>query len=145
MPMILKQGATRKTSPLMRATPKDRKRLIARERKLRRTGDWGTWERLENPYRFQPGWLGEVDHVRKNQVFSVLVRDVGTAIHLGISSLTGDRPTFHEMQRIKNDLAGENATGVEVYPPAGELVDEAEMFHLWIIFGGLPFSLYRGH
>lgn len=143
MTVLLKQGATRKTSPLMQVAAKERKRLIQRERRLRRKGDWGPWERLENPHRLRPGWLGEVDHVRKNRVFSVLVRDAQTAIHLGISSLTGDRPTFHEMQRIKNELAGEGATGVEVYPPAGELVDEAEMFHLWIV-NPLPFSLYRG-
>ncbi|GHE88575.1 hypothetical protein GCM10016455_05880 [Aliiroseovarius zhejiangensis] len=142
MTVILKQGVTKKTSPLMNVPTKERKRLIARERKIRRTGQWGEWERLENPHRFKSGWLGEVDHVRRNRVFSVLVRDVGTAIHLGISSLTGDRPSFHEMQRIKNDLAGPNATGVEVYPPQEELVDDAEMFHLWVLFAPLPFSLF---
>ncbi|EEX09596.1 conserved hypothetical protein [Ruegeria lacuscaerulensis ITI-1157] len=141
MTRYLKNGATRKTNPLMRAPAKDRKRLLERERRLRRSGEWGEWERLENPHRFQPGWLGDVDHVRKNRVFAVLVRDAGTAIHLAVSSLSGDRPTWHEMQRIKDDLAGPAATAVEVYPPHDEIVDEAEMFHLWVLFGPLPFSL----
>lgn len=139
----LKNGATKATNPLMQAPAKMRKKLVARERKLRRIGEWGEWERLENPHRFQRGWLGEVDHVRRNRVFAVLVRDVGTAIHLAISSLTGDRPSWYEMQRIKNELAGEKATAVEVYPPASEVVDEAEMFHLWVLFKPLPFSLHR--
>lgn len=140
----IKQGATRRKNPLMLASAKERKRLLQRERRLRRLGEWGEWERVENPHRFKSGWLGEVDHARRNRVFSVLVRDAGSAIHLGISSLSGDRPTWHEMQRIKNELAGPDLTAVEVYPPAEEVVDEAEMFHLWVLPVPLPFSLYRG-
>lgn len=143
MTVNLKNGASRATNPLMRAPAKDRKRLVQRERKLRRTGEWGEWERLDNPHRFGAGWLGEVDHVRRNRVFAVLVRDVGCAIHLAVSSLTGDRPTWHEMQRIKNELAGRKATTVEVYPPQDQVVDDAEMFHIWVLFQPLPFGLHR--
>lgn len=129
-------------NPALSMIPKkERETLIARERKLRRTGQWGEWERLENPHRLKPGWLGEVDHVRRNRVFAVLVRDVRFAVHLAVSSLTGDRPTWHEMQRIKSDLAGPNATGIEVYPPDAEIIDAADMFHIWIV-SDLPFSLF---
>lgn len=137
----MRVGGTRKTDPLRTVSAKDRKALLARERRLRRVGDWGEWERVENPKRFQPGWLGEVDHVRKCKVFSVLVRPVGGAIHLAVCSLSGDRPSWWEMQRIKNELAGENATAVEVYPPQDEVIDQADMYHLWVV-GDLPFSLF---
>jgi hypothetical protein len=120
---------------------KTREALLGRERRWRRSGDCGAWERLENPHRLRPGWLGEVDHVRRNKVFAVLVRDVRFAVHLAVGSLTGDRPTWHEMQRIKTDLAGPNATGMEVYPPEREIVDQADMFHIWIV-SDLPFSLF---
>ena len=79
--------------------------------------------------------------MRRNKVFSVLVRDCGCTIHLAIASLSGDRPTWHEMQRIKDDLAGAHATAVEVYPPRAEVVDQADMFHLWLV-SDLPFSLF---
>lgn len=137
----MRVGGTRKTDVLRTVPTKARKTLLARERRLRRLGDWGEWERFENPHRLQPGWLGEVDHVRRCKVFSVLVRHVEAAIHLAVSSLSGDRPTWWEMQRIKNELAGENATAVEVYPPQSEVVDEADMFHIWLV-GDLPFSLH---
>ena len=137
------RGATKKTDVLRLAPAKERKKLLETERKRRRSGEWGEWERIENPRRFGPGWLGEVDYVRKNRVFSVLVRDVGSAIHLAVSSLSGDRPTWWEMQRIKNDLAGPGATAVEVYPPQAEVVDGADMFHIWIVPYGLPFSLHK--
>ena len=132
---------TKARNPLFQVPTKDRKRLLQRERKLRRTGEWGQWDRLENPHRLKEGWLGEVDHVRRNRVFSVLVRDVGSAIHLAVSSLSSDRPSWPEMQRIKNELAGKKTTAVEVYPPEAELVDDADMYHLWVLFGSLPFSL----
>lgn len=126
--------------PLRRVPTKERKKLLESERRRRRSGDWGEWALVENPYRLGNGWLAEVDHARVNRVFSVLVRDVGTAVHLAVSSLTGTRPTWWEMQRIKNEIAGERATAVEVYPPQGEVVDGADMFHLWIV-DPLPFSL----
>jgi hypothetical protein len=47
------------------------------------------------------------------------------------------------MQRIKNEIAGDDAFGVEIYPPQGELVDEVDMFHLWIC-DPLPFGIFEG-
>lgn len=133
---------TKTRNPFFCVPAKERKAILQRERRLRRSGEWGEWERIENPHRHQsPGWLGDVDHVRKNRVFSVLVRDVGSAIHLAVSSLSGDRPTWPEMQRIKDELAGPKATAVEVYPPADEVVDGADMYHIWVLFQPLPFSL----
>jgi hypothetical protein len=62
--------------------------------------------------------------------------------HLMISSLTGDRPTWWEAQRIKNEIAGQNATAVEVYPPQSEVVDDADAYHLWVLPTSLGFSLH---
>jgi hypothetical protein len=53
--------------------------------------------------------------------------------HLAVSSLSGVRPTFHEMQRIKNELLGPEIIAVEIYPMQDDLVDAADMFHLWVI------------
>lgn len=41
-------------------------------------------------------------------------------------------PTWAEMQRIKNELVGEDRVGVEVFPKASEVVDEADLYHLWL-------------
>lgn len=61
--------------------------------------------------------------------------------HLAIASLSGERPTWWEMQRIKDELAGPDAMAVEVYPPAAEVVDEADMFHIWVLPQPLTFGL----
>lgn len=118
--------------------------LLAREARLRKSGQWGAWETLtfSEPVDFGP--IGIFRKAHRCVVFSVLDRmDFSGARHLAVSSLSGIRPTWHEMQRMKNELAGEDATAVEVYPPQRELVDGADMFHLWVLPGPLPFSLSR--
>jgi hypothetical protein len=77
-------------------------------------------------------------------VFSVLDRTLENSVrHLAVSSLSGIRPAWHEMQRIKDELAGCDKTAVEVYPPAAEIIDQADMFHIWVLPGALPFSLHH--
>jgi len=131
-----------------------RKKLLAEEAMRRKSGDWGPWGTMERDefkdFRSyvtggQGGWLAEIQEVRRNKVFSVLVRPDGEsgALHLAIGSLSGIRPTWHEMQRIKDELLGETVSGIEVYPPKAEIVDGADMFHLWCFNTPLPVSLWR--
>ncbi len=118
------------------------KRLLEAEAARRRTGAWGGWEivRFAEPQSF--GHVGTFSVAHKNGVFSVLDRmDISGARHLAISSLSGIRPTWPEAQRIKNELAGAEATAIEVYPPQSEVIDQADMYHLWVLPGRLPFSL----
>lgn len=121
------------------------KRLLAAEAVRRRTGDWGAWETLSfnsEPWDFDH--VGVFPRAHRNRVFCVLDRmDFSGARHLAISSLSGIRPTWPEAQRIKNELAGAEATAVEVYPPENEVIDQADMYHLWVLPGRLPFSLAR--
>jgi hypothetical protein len=123
----------------------DRLKYLDLERRRRKSGDWGAWETLEFPdgVLSARGWLNQVRQVRKNKVFSVLIRPHEHGVHLAVSSLSGIRPTWHEMQRIKNDVFGAEATAVEIYPPQSQLVDEADMFHIWSV-DPLPFTLFVG-
>lgn len=56
-------------------------------------------------------------------------------------SLSQERPTWWEMQRIKCDLSGKQSTAVEVYPPSDQVVDGADMFHIWVLPEPLSFGL----
>jgi hypothetical protein len=123
---------------------RDRDDLLKREARLRKTGQWGDWETLRFARPADFGNIGVFRKAHKCAVFSVLDRmDFSGARHLAVASLSGIRPTFHEMQRIKNEIAGKDATAVEVYPPQPEMVDGADMYHLWVLPGPLPFSLSR--
>lgn len=125
--------------------PKERQRLLALERKFRASGDWGTWETIHlHPGQGGSGWAGACHQCRRNRVFAVLIRlDASGVVHLAVSSLSGIRPSWPEMQRIKDEIAGPDATAIEVYPPKAEVVDEADMFHIWVLRGKLPFGLHR--
>jgi hypothetical protein len=120
-----------------------RRSLLAAEERRRQTGNWGTWERIDMPDGAPlGGWGREVRAVAKNQVFAVLLRPLPCGnVHAAVSSLSGKRPTWHEMQRIKSEIFGKEATAVEIYPPDSQIVDEADMFHIWSV-DPLPFSIW---
>ncbi|MFG1364707.1 DUF7694 domain-containing protein [Xanthobacter versatilis] len=129
---------------------RERRATISDEARRRRSGDWGSWEKLHLPEGVPGGrgWTREVRAACRNGVFSVLVREVDNGdgncvIHLAITSLSQTRPTWWEAQRIKNEICGPEATAIEVYPPQSEVVDGADMYHLWALPGRLPFGLWR--
>lgn len=144
-------------NPVLQTLPRHARRAVLdKEGSRRRSGQWPPWSKL-SPLDLagfkltytQPGnWVRECHAVFLNDVFSVFVRNVpvgnGNVLHLAITSMSGDRPTFHEMMRIKNEMTGPDKTGVEVYPPEAEVVDGADMYHLWVLPGDLPFSLWKG-
>ena len=123
----------------------ERRRLLALEASRRKSGAWPPWETLAIPRGAAGrGWAADFETVHRNWVFSVLDRTLECGVrHLAVSSLSGIRPSWVEMQRIKDELAGTDSTAVEVYPPRAEVVDEADMFHIWVLTGPLPFSLAR--
>jgi hypothetical protein len=113
-----------------------------------KAGNWGAWNLKTFPKgsvsRNPRGWAYQFEICHVNDVFSVLDRTLPNGVrHLGISSLSGIRPTWPEMQRIKDEIAGVGATAVEVYPPQQEIVDQADMFHIWVLPEPLSFTLYE--
>ena len=131
------------------------KKHIKEETARRKSGDWGPWETVKllngipqdymgfQLFKSAPGgWCKEIRFAHRNKVFAVLRRHTEGALHLAITSISHVRPTWWEMQRIKNELAAPEATGVEIYPPQDEVVDNTEVFHLWII-GPVPFTIFE--
>ena len=129
---------------VMTVSRKERRILLRAEERRRASGDWGAWKTATLPNGTGGrGWNRQVRQIHRNAVFAVLSRPPPDGhTHLAISSLSGLRPSWWEAQRIKNEIAGEGATAVEVYPPQAEVVDGADMYHLWVLPSGLPFSLY---
>lgn len=121
----------------------ERRLLLRREEQSRKTGAWGEWETLTFlPGSAGKGWAADFTTAHRNRVFSVLDRTLPNGVrHLAVSSLTQVRPSWWEMQRIKNEIAGNERTAVEVYPPQGDVVDGADMFHIWVLPMSLDFGL----
>lgn len=75
---------------------------------------------------------------------STVATEIGEVLHLWIRRHDGEMPrAWSDLQRIKNAIAGESCTAVEVFPPQSELVDSANMAHLWVYPPGwvMPFRL----
>ena len=53
----------------------------------------------------------------------------------------GDGITWDALQQIKNELLGEDVLAVEIYPASHDVVNEANIRHLWAIPRGMLPSL----
>lgn len=110
---------------------------------------WGEWEERKPskeeaaPFGLSPDfcYLNNRYHV---QVYMVqtewgMMAQMTIGRHGDLAPITWD-----ELQRIKDELAGEDETAVEVYPAAENLVNKANLRHLWILPDGfaLPFGLH---
>ncbi|MBO3760400.1 hypothetical protein [Ciceribacter sp. L1K22] len=134
----------------MTETRRQRRMALAFERRGL-TGKWGTWQRFDVPPGAVGGngWTREVTEAWRNDLYVVLVRpfvdDNGANVtHLSIRTFSNLEPPWRDLQRIKNELCGSELTGVQVMPPTSELVDGADLYHMWVFATPLPFSIGRG-
>lgn len=95
------------------------------------------------------GWFGELDRVyTQNNNYVVMVRDVSTAWgkvqHACMRNAASTDIPWAEKQRIKNEIFGPEAQAIEVFPKESLLVDEANMYHLWVLADDfkIPFGLH---
>ncbi len=110
---------------------------------------WQAFERVpesEKPELFarQRERVGDLLTVWKNNLYSVQVyrRAYGSAeeaLHLAVrrhdeSAVQG----WDDLQRIKNELAGGHRVAIEIYPDEAELMNQANMRHLFVLPDGAP-------
>lgn len=78
--------------------------------------------------------LGVIDHL--------MIRSI---VGLGVLNGSGKEPSWQELQRIKNELMGPDREAVQCYPRAADVIDQADMYHLFVLPLGwpLPFGLHR--
>lgn len=112
------------------------------------------WIRHPSPKQLKKGsgWFGELDRVYrdKKSKYVVMIRDVetdwGAVQHACIRNAASTDIPWKEKQWIKDQIFGPERIAVEVFPKDSELVDEANMYHLWVLPLGmeLPFGLQEG-
>jgi hypothetical protein len=110
-----------------------------------------------NPERWVDSGASVPHEIWANDLYSVYVRYIGPhdrprseqAIH--ISFHRHNRAAIRDwrhVQAIKNEVAGPERIGIEVYPPESMLMDEANEYHIWVLppealEEGFPFLLPR--
>ena len=80
----------------------------------------------------------------KYQVMVRVLRDHpwGLITHLSIKRL--DKAPVHDwrdLQRIKNEIVGEDFEAIELYPAERRVVDSANQYHLWVMPEGVQVPL----
>jgi hypothetical protein len=82
-----------------------------------------------------------------NDLYQVTKRDEGEFIHLNIRRRDGEviLRDWRHFQAIKNQLVGEEAEAVELYPAESRLVDTSNKYHLYCIPAGsrFPFGFQK--
>ena len=115
---------------------------------------WQKWEHRDIPveHQLRPKLTNVVEKWRRecslNNRYSVQVSDYSSAwgniVHLWIRRHDGAMPnSWSDMQRVKNELIGLDRVAVEIFPPQDDLVDQANMAHIWVLPEDfvLPFTL----
>lgn len=96
--------------------------------------DWTPFQRVGGTVVDPNGVVGTL---MENNRYQVIVREhadgpFGPFVHLTIRARDGSaRHDWRDFQRIKNELVGEEAEAVELYPAESRLVDTANHYHLW--------------
>ena len=95
-------------------------------------------------------WLPQMDRCwESDDGYSVMSRKIrtewGVVEHVTVQKMGGfgDIP-WAVKQEIKDELFGERATAIEVFPSAKNLVDVCDVYHLWILPEKfkLPFGIH---
>lgn len=72
------------------------------------------------------------------QVSESMVPGWGLTVHIKVRRRDEkSNVPWWALQLIKNEVAGEDAIAIEVYPPHGEVIDELNMRHLWVVPEGV--------
>lgn len=100
------------------------------------------WQRVPAPNSVGAkvhGWLREMNEAYRatDGRYAVLVRtletgQLGSVKHAAIRNAESTEISWSEKQRIKNELFGEEKQAIEFFPKQSELIDEANMYHIWV-------------
>ena len=71
----------------------------------------------------------------RNNLYAVVIRDHGMALHFAITPLDGrvKIQNLPDMQRIKTELAGANREAVQIFPAENRRAYLPGAFHLWVL------------
>lgn len=97
----------------------------------------GKLEKIELSGLPHPAWM---TRAYRNNRYVVMINDnacnMGVTMTKVIVQRHDDNPIpghWRQMQNIKNELFGSEATAIEFYPSESELTDEANIYWMWIL------------
>jgi hypothetical protein len=128
-------------------------RACSKERSERRSGNWSPLQRQSDLDVAQfvqlcvatdgprTAWAGTTD-AWTNGWLTVWRRPLASTQlglkldHIAFRTATGDELCWKEKQRLKDEIFGKNRMAIEIYPLDEDLVDQANLYHLWVFPDG---------
>jgi hypothetical protein len=117
----------------------ERQRRRQRQRRRDSLPRWTPFERAtltDGPSDFGPLYKKDECVIYVNSRYQVAVHPASSSnAYIRLSIKNRDKSTRHDwrdLQRIKNELVGEDHEAVELYPAESRLVDMANQYHLWV-------------
>lgn len=135
----------------MRPNRQQRRAAVA-EARTRRSWDWFK-PSLTDAARARHPACADVLRVLRNDIYVVQIYGVpwrhyhDPLLHLIVRRIDGGKSfPWRDLQRIKDELVSPDRTAVQVHPPDYEVVDQANLAHLWVYPSGfsLDFGLAQG-
>lgn len=129
----------------MGANRRERRAAIS---SMRKRGSWDWHEkRLSDEELARYPACRDIVRAFFNDLYSVQVYHVSTLLgvvqHLIVRRQAGGEPPWRDLQRIKDEVCGPESYAVQVHPRRGDVVDQANVYHLWVLPEELPFGLHR--
>lgn len=99
------------------------------------------------PLKRTGGGPGVTRGVYSNDVYVVQLQVIDDGMHLVIwrhdhAPVGSER--WCDFMQIKNEVLGDDASAVELYPPRRQVVDDANQYHLWAYADGRSFPFGIG-
>lgn len=93
-------------------------------------------------YKTLHDWVHRV-FVNKRYLVMTANRD-GGVLQILVQRTDGrSKRNWHDLQRIKDEIAGHSRTAIEVFPPADEVIDGAHVTHLWVLPEGFELPVQK--
>jgi hypothetical protein len=144
--------------------PRDIRRQVgAIERRERDSGKWSPLEpvsaeqiaesraRTRAAFGVTSGWASQISAAYRNDWIAVMVRSVHSDLlgimvdHAAIRTALCAEFRWRELPRIKDEIFGKDRMAVQVYPRQVDLIDAADMYHLWVFPLGYRFDFGLGN
>lgn len=93
------------------------------------------WNEITPPYQLgvkSNSWFFQMTKGYENQTYIVLSNDR----HIALCRKDGKVVSWSEKMLIKNELFGNETMAIEIYPPQSKLVDNENVYHLWLVEQG---------
>lgn len=81
-------------------------------------------------------WFFKMTDAWESENYVVMSNVENSIRHIAMCRKDGKKMEYLEKFNIKNCLFGDEIKAIEIYPPKNQLVDDKNVYHLWVFENG---------